>query len=338
MTPSRFFQSSGPFPLSFLCNLVGLAVPKEAEESALFFTTGTLEQATPETISFFHNAKYLNDLKQTQAGVCLVTKEFAQYVPSHTVGLISEKPYRDFAKICAAFYPRYNTFEGISPTAYVCPTATLGENCTLAPGVVIGQDVVLGNNCFVGPNTVIEQACVIGDDAVIESNVTISHTIMGNKVFVKPGAKIGQPGFGFHMDALGHFDVPQLGCVVIGNNVHIGANTTIDRGSQTDTIIGHGVRIDNLVQIAHNVEIGDNSVLVAQVGVAGSTKLGRFVIAAGQVGIAGHLTVGDGVKIAAQSGLMRNVEQGETVAGSPAVPVRDWHRQTIALQKMAKGK
>jgi UDP-3-O-[3-hydroxymyristoyl] glucosamine N-acyltransferase len=338
MTHNRFFQSSGSFSLDFLCNLVGIAVPKGAEKSTLFSTTSSLEQAKPNTVSFFHNAKYLNDLKQTQAGVCLVAKEFAEHVPSHTVALISEKPYRDFAKICAAFYPRHNTYQGIFPTAYISPTATLGENCTLAPGVVIGQDVILGHNCFVGPNTVIEQACVIGDHAVIESNVTISHTVMGNNVFIKPGAKIGQPGFGFHMDALGHFDVPQLGCVIIGNNVHIGANTTIDRGSQTDTIIGNGVRIDNLVQIAHNVEIGDNSVLVAQVGVAGSTKLGRFVIAAGQVGIAGHLTVGDGVKIAAQSGLMRNVDQGETVAGSPAVSVRDWHRQTIALQKMAKGK
>jgi UDP-3-O-[3-hydroxymyristoyl] glucosamine N-acyltransferase len=203
---------------------------------------------------------------------------------------------------------------------------------------VIEDGVVLGKNCFVGPNTVIEQGCSIGNNAVIESNVTISHAIIGDDVFIKPGARIGQPGFGFYMDEQGHFDVPQLGRVLIGNHVHIGANTTIDRGSQADTLIGNGVRIDNLVQIAHNVEVGDNSVLVAQVGVAGSTKLGRFVIAAGQVGIAGHLTVEDGVKIAAQSGLMRNVGKGETVAGSPAVPVRDWHRQTIALQKLAKEK
>jgi UDP-3-O-[3-hydroxymyristoyl] glucosamine N-acyltransferase len=338
MIDNRFFKSLGPFSLGRLCDLIHIPAPEGVEATVLFETTASLTDGGVSSVSFFHNPKYLNDLKQTKAGACVVAKEFLEHVPPHTVALVSERPYRDFAKICSAFYPRNNTYVGVNPSAFIAPTAVLGAGCAIAPGVVIEDGVVLGKNCFVGPNTVIEQGCSIGNNAVIESNVTISHAIIGDDVFIKPGARIGQPGFGFYMDEQGHFDVPQLGRVLIGNHVHIGANTTIDRGSQADTLIGNGVRIDNLVQIAHNVEVGDNSVLVAQVGVAGSTKLGRFVIAAGQVGIAGHLTVEDGVKIAAQSGLMRNVGKGETVAGSPAVPVRDWHRQTIALQKLAKEK
>ena len=171
---------------------------------------------------------------------------------------------------------------------------------------------------------------------MLESHVTITNTIAGDRLYVKPGARIGQPGFGFHMDERGHFDIPQIGCVRIGNDVQIGANTTIDRGSQHDTIIGNFCRIDNLAQIAHNVELGDGCVIVSQVGIAGSTKLGKFVIAGGQVGIAGHLNIGDGVKIAAQSGIMRDVAPGETISGSPAVPIREWHRQTIAIQRLTK--
>ena len=338
MIDSRFFKVCGPFSLDDLCKMADIKKPDSFSGEVLFTATASLTEANQDSVSFFHNPKYLDQLKNTQAGACVVAEEFVSYVPSGTVPLVSQKPYRDFAKICTAFYPRNNVYEGMNSRAFIDPTATIGKNCSVAPGVVIEANVTIGDNSVIGPNTVIERGCVIGQGAVIESNVTISHAIICDKFYVKPGARIGQPGFGFHMDEKGHFDVPQLGRVLIGHDVHIGANATIDRGSQSDTIIGNGVRIDNLVQIAHNVEVGDGSVLVAQVGIAGSTKLGRFVIAAGQVGIAGHLNIGDGVKIAAQSGLMRHVNKGETVAGSPAVPVRDWHRQTLVLQRMAQEK
>ena len=226
----------------------------------------------------------------------------------------------------------------ISDFSFIEPTAKIGNNCTISAFAVIEADVVIGDSCFIGPHCIIQKGTILGNNCHLEAHVVIGYAVVGNQVYIKPGARIGQPGFGFHMDEKGHFDIPQLGRVLIGDHVHIGANTTIDRGSFADTIIGKGVRIDNLVQIAHNVEVGDNSVLVAQVGIAGSTKLGKFVIAAGQVGIAGHLNIGNGVKIAAQSGLMRDVVDRETIAGSPAVPVRDWHKQTIALQRLTKRK
>jgi UDP-3-O-[3-hydroxymyristoyl] glucosamine N-acyltransferase len=240
--------------------------------------------------------------------------------------------------VANALYPHPTPTGGVHPTAVIASTARIGERCTIGAYTVIGEHVIIGEDGHVDSHSVIDDHVHIGKCARIFSHVTISCAHIGDYVLIKPGTRIGQQGFGFHMDENGHFDVPQLGTVQIGHHVQIGSKTTIDRGSFGITNIGHGVRIDNLVQIAHNVDIGDQSVLVAQVGVAGSTRLGRFVIAAGQVGIAGHLNIGNGVRIAAQSGLMRDVADGETVAGSPAVSVRDWHKQTVALQRMAQAK
>jgi UDP-3-O-[3-hydroxymyristoyl] glucosamine N-acyltransferase len=259
-------------------------------------------------------------------------------LPSTSIGLIVSHPYRAFGQITSLLYPQAFFHSEISPQSSIHPTAKIGRNCSIGAFTVIEENVIVGDNCFIGPNCVIQRGVTLGNNCYLEASITVGYALIGDNAYIKPGARIGQPGFGFHMDEKGHFDVPQLGRVLIGNNVQIGANTTLDRGSFSDTKIGHGVRIDNLVQIAHNVEIGDNSVLVAQVGIAGSTKLGKFVIAAGQVGIAGHLKIGNGVRIAAQSGLMKNVKDKETVAGSPAIPVREWHKQTIILKRLTNSK
>lgn len=303
---------------------------------ALVEDVGALDALSYGVLACYHNAKYKHFLQNAVGGFCVLKPEDKHLLPSGVVGVFSGTPYRAFGKAVAYFYPKAISNGIISPKAHIHETAKIGKNCQIDAFAVIEENAVVGDNCIIGSHCVVGQSVTIGSDCVIESQVVITNTIAGDRLYVKPGARIGQQGFGFHMDEKGHFDIPQVGCVRIGNDVQIGANTTIDRGSQHDTIIGNFCRIDNLVQIAHNVELGDGCVLVAQAGIAGSTKFGKFVIAAGQVGVAGHLNVGDGVKIAAQSGLMRDVSSGETVAGSPAVAVRDWHKQTIALHKLIK--
>lgn len=337
MINTNFFKNVGPFTLSEVCGVAGIEIPADHGTETIM-DVAPLDLATKDQLSCFHNPKYLEDLKNTKAGFCLLTPEHKKDVPFHTIALITQNPYRAFGIIANMLYPQRPIIKGISPHAVIHPSAKIGENCHIGAFTEIGENTHIEEGCYIGSHVIIGDGVKIGKNGWIDSHVTINHSIIGDLVRIKTGARIGQPGFGFHMDEKGHFDVPQLGCVIIGNNVQIGANTTIDRGSQNDTIIRNGVRIDNLVQIAHNVEIGDNSVLVAQVGIAGSTKLGKFVIAAGQAGIAGHLVIGDGVKIAAQSGLMRHVESGQTVGGSPAVPIQNWHRQTLALQRLIKEK
>lgn len=337
MVDFRFYKKPMPLSLEDLCGLAGLEVLPQT--SNLFFEgVSSLEEAKPTDVACFHNMKYLKELEQTKAGACLIEAEHASHAPKGTVALISGQPYRAFGRVASLFFPPVTHGVGISPFAKIHPSVRLGRDVQMGAYSVIDDNVIMGDDVVIGAHVSIKSGVEIGDGTRIEDHVSISHTILGARCFIKPGARIGQPGFGFHMDGAGHFDVPQLGRVLIGDDVQIGANCTIDRGSQKDTVIGRGVRIDNLVQIAHNVEIGDNSVLVAQVGVAGSTKLGKFVIAAGQVGIAGHLNIGDGVRIAAQSGLMRDVEAGATVGGSPAISIGDWHRQTIMLKRLIQKK
>jgi UDP-3-O-[3-hydroxymyristoyl] glucosamine N-acyltransferase len=198
--------------------------------------------------------------------------------------------------------------------------------------------VEIGARCLIGANSVIGQGSVLGDDVRVGPNVSISHALIGARVRLYPGARIGQDGFGFALDPRGYVKVPQLGRVVIENDVEIGANTTIDRGAGPDTVVGAGTMIDNLVQIGHNVRIGRGCVLVSQVGISGSTRLGDYVMIGGQGGLVGHLTIGHGAQIAAQAGIMRDVAPGERVMGSPAVPFREFFRQVAALQKLARKK
>jgi len=336
LADERFYQKSGPYTLQDLAVFCGATLGAKVDPHQVIAGVAPLHKAGEGHISCFHNPKYVEQFKQTKATACLVSPEHAHHAPKGLVILLSSKPYRAYGQIAALFYPPVKKESHISPQATIHSTAKVGKNCHISPFTVIGAHAKIGDGCEIGAHTVIEDGVELGKECWVASHVTISHAILGKRVVIKSGARIGQKGFGFHMDEEGHLNIPQLGRVVIGDDVEIGANTTIDRGSDADTIIGCGVRIDNLVQIAHNVQIGENSVIVAQAGLAGSTQLGRFVIVAGQVGIAGHLSIGDGVKIAAQSGVMRDIDKGETVAGSPCVPVRNWHRQTIALKKLGE--
>jgi UDP-3-O-[3-hydroxymyristoyl] glucosamine N-acyltransferase len=252
--------------------------------------------------------------------------------------LLTTNPYIAFARAARRFYPTPRPPAGIAPSAVVDPTAVLGEGVAIAPHVVIGAHAEIGAGTAIGANSVIGDGCVIGKDCLIGANATVSHCLMGDRVMLYPGVRIGQDGFGFAMDPSGHVKIPQLGRVRIGDDVEIGANSTVDRGAGPDTVIGAGCMIDNLVQIAHNVVLGRGCVLVSQSGISGSSHLGDFVTVGGQAGIIGHLSVGDGARIGGQSGVTRDVSSGTAVGGSPAVPIMQWHRQTAALNRMTRKK
>ena len=298
----------------------------------------SLQNAKSHDISCFNNTKYINDLRVTQAGACFIKKSYAEMLPPHTIPLITDSPYADFGKALQILYPEALRFPRSDhrERAFIHPSAVIGKDCVIGPFCVLEKGVILGDQVILGAHCTLGQNVSIGDHGYLEDQVTLTHTKVGPYAFIKTGARIGQAGFGFEMTPQGPVDIPQLGQVIIHENVQIGANTCIDRGSLGETIIHQGVRIDNLVQIAHNVEIEANSIIVAQVGIAGSTHLGKFVAVGGQAGIAGHLSIGHQVQIAAQSGVMRNLEDKEIVGGSPAVPIRQWHRQTLYLKEISK--
>lgn len=338
MPDPRFFSSAGPFTLAQISKITGLPVPEGADPNCVFEDVATLDQAKKNHVSFLDNRKYLPAFESSKAGLCIVPSGVVDRAPTGMILLESDKPYRTYARLATAFYPLPAIRPEIAVSASVDPTAKIGVRTGVAAGAVIGANVEIGAGCWIGQNAVIADNVQIGDDCRIGACASISHSILGSRVIVYPGVRIGQDGFGFHPDPEGHLRVPQLGRVLVHDDVEIGANTTVDRGSNGDTVIGPGCMIDNLVQIAHNVELGRGCVLVSQIGISGSTKLGDYVFVAGQAGLTGHLTIGTGARIGAQAGVMRNIAPGETVGGSPAVPVIQYHRQTAILAKLAKKK
>ncbi len=336
MTDSRFYRRQGPFTLAHLAELSGgeLSDPSMAER--LITDVAPLYRASADDISFLDNRKYVQAFEASGAGACVVHPDLADRAPEGMGLIVTSEPYRAYAMIAHAYYPQSNAEAGISPQALIDPTAKIGADVRIEAGAVLCAGVEVGDRCHICAGAVLRDGVSIGDDCYIGSNAVLSYTVVGNKVWIHAGAAIGQDGFGFAMGPKGHLKVPQLGRVVIQDDVEIGANTTIDRGAGPDTVIGEGCRIDNLVQIGHNVELGRGCVLVAQVGVSGSTRFSDFVVAGGQAGITGHLKIGPGARIGAQSGVMRDVPAGQTVIGSPAVPAKEHWRQIGMLERLAK--
>ena len=338
MADPRFFDRAGPFTLESLAALSGARLLHPQHGARLFRDVGPLETAGPEDVSFLENRKYLETFIRSRAGAAFIDEQVAGRAPPGMALLVSNEPYRAYALAAQAFYPAGPIIPRRAPSAVIDPTAIVPDDCDVGPNAVIEQGARLGQRCRVGANTVIAAGVEVGDDCRIGPNVTLSHCVIGSRVVLHPGVRIGQEGFGFAPDPAGPIKVPQLGRVLIGDDVDIGANTTIDRGSGPDTVIGPGSMIDNLVQIGHNVILGRCCILAGQVGISGSTRLDDFVMVGGQGGLAGHLHVGRGVRIAAKSGIMRDIPAGETVCGSPAVPLTEFMRQTAVLQRLARKK
>jgi UDP-3-O-[3-hydroxymyristoyl] glucosamine N-acyltransferase len=291
-----------------------------------------LKNATKNELSFFGNKKYLSDLRNSAAGAVILTKDNVSDLPVGSVGLVYPNATIGYAKALDILYPEEKHQSYICRTARIHESVKIGVGCYIGENVVAEVGVVIGDDVFIGHNCVLERGCKIGSGCRIRNNVTISHSIIGNDVLINSGACIGESGFGIIPTGKGMIHVRQLGRVVIGDRVRVGANTSIDRGSVEDTVIGNDTIIDNLVQIAHNVQIGERSILVAQVGIAGSTKIGDDVVLAGQVGVSGHLEIGSGAVAAAKSGIASNVEAGKIVGGIPAVDVGTWKRQAAFLK------
>ncbi len=344
MIDSRFFKNNEAISISELCERIVGTPAKKISPKKMIKGVATLAEATSDDVTFFHNVKYADHLNKTKAYACILKEEHVHLVPKGVIPIVVSEPYYALAILLRIFYnlksvTKYDDYfeeTYISPSANVSPTAKIGKGCYISNGVSIYDDCVIKDRTFIGANCTIQRGVEIGENSRIESNVSICCAVIGPKVYIKSGARIGQPGFGFHIGKAGPVDILQVGKVVIGRDVQIGANCTIDRGSMEDTIIGNMVRMDDMVHIAHNVHIGDCCVIAAQCGIAGSTTLGKGCVLGGQVGISGHLTIGNKVTIAAKSGVMHNIEDGKMIGGSPATGISMWHRQTVALRKLIR--
>ncbi len=338
MADPAFFNKRKNFTLGEIAEITSSQIAEGGDPDYVLEDVAPLNKAEAIHLSFLDNAKYKNDFINTQAGACFVSQAMAEHAPDGLTCLISSAPYKAYALAAQAFYPESPRETVISSTAIIEDSAQIGEGAYIGHNVYIGHDVRIGKNTWIDANSTIQDNVQAGDNFRVGSNATVSHAVIGDDVRLYPGARVGQDGFGFAIDPAGHVKVPQLGRVIIGNHVEIGANTTIDRGAGPDTIIGDGTWIDNLVQIGHNVEIGRGCVIVAQVGISGSTKIGDFVAIGGQTGIAGHLNIGMGVRLGAQSGVMNDIPAGAEYMGSPAFPKNQFLRQMAALKRLIKTK
>lgn len=336
MADTSFYKNNGPFSLKKVAEITGAQVVDASKEEELIYDIATMEKAAANDICFFYDKKAKQKGAEVKAKACVTTQELAPFVAEGVILLLHDNPKIAFVKLNEALYAEYKPMVGISAKASVHPSAKVGRNCYVGDFAVIEENAVIGDDCRIEPGAYIGRACKIGNRCRIGANAYVAYCQMGNDCYIYTGARIGADGFGFEMMGGQHHRIAQIGRVIIGNDVEIGANSCVDRGALDDTIIGDGCRVDNLVQIAHNDQFGRGCVLVAQVGVAGSCTFGDYVVCGGQTGFADHLHVGSGAQIAAQSGVMRDVDPQAVLLGTPAVPFKDFMRQVAFLQKNSK--
>lgn len=333
MGDPRFFARSGPHTLA----AVALAAAGTAPQRDLLLTgVAPLQTAGPSDVSFLDNRRYAAAMEETRAGAVIVHPDMLDRVPAATIPIVTSAPYEGWARVATLFHPEQCSSPGIHPSAFVDAQALVDPLAEIGPFAVVEVGARIGAGCRLGSHVFVGRGVIIGRDCRIGSHASLSHTIVGARVYVYPGARIGQEGFSFAYTRSGYLTIPQLGRVILEDDVEIGANSTIDRGSTGDTVIGAGSRIDNLVQIGHNVRLGRCCVIVAQVGVAGSTVFEDFVQVGGQAAIAGHLHVAAAAKIGAQAGVMANVPAGITVQGTPAQPQRDFFKEVAIVRRIVR--
>jgi UDP-3-O-[3-hydroxymyristoyl] glucosamine N-acyltransferase len=334
MADPRFYDNRGPFRLPEICRLAQIdgGWPSEADS---VHDIAALDCAGPLHLTFC-DRRHVTGPILTNAGWCITGPGGREQGTARTVFLRAKSAQSSFAAVARMFYPDYES--GFAPQdAPVHRSAKIGAGVMLSPGVVIGPNAEIGDDTRVGPNAAIGRGVTIGRRCEIGAQAVLGFAYVGDDVVIQPGAVIGASGFGFSAGPQAHIKVPQLGRVILQDRVEIGANSTVDRAALGDTVIGDGTKIDNLVQIGHNTRIGRHCVIAGQVGISGSVTLGDFVALGGMAGIADHVTIGDRARLAGLTGVAHDLEGGRDYGGIPARPIRDWHRQTAYLSRVARG-
>lgn len=334
MVDGVFFKISAP------CKLVDLVAEfggdiGNGDGDLLVNNVATLRKADEGDISFFSNQKYIEQLKLTKASVCILGAEHKSLAPETTVCWTVSNPYEVWAKVLTKLYPENSGPKGLHHAAYISSSAQVASDVYIGAGAYVGDGAVIEKGCHIAAGCYIGAGVRVGSNCAINHGVTITHAHLGRSCIIHPGVRIGQDGFGFAPGRAGVTKIQQLGRVIIGDHVEIGANTCIDRGAIDDTTIGHHTKIDNLVQIAHNVTIGNHCIIVSQTGIAGSSSIGDGTVLGGQCGVSGHVNVGCKVTLAARGAIIKDTLDGEVLGGVPAVPIRQWHKQTAILRKLA---
>ncbi len=349
---SRFFDIQTSMALGQIAMLVGGKLADESKKDLAITNLGSLENSNEGSIIYLalgnatsalldKSGEYKEKLKSIKAGACLIREENADLLPSSIVAVVVDDPKASFIKLTGIFYKdKALQMKGISSQAYIDDSVQFvdRESVHIGPFAVIEEGVEIGKGCYIASGAKIKAGVKMGDNCVIKENAVISHTVMGNNVKIGEGSCIGGDGFGWHSGSFGHIWVPQLGRVILEDNVEVGINSSIDRGAIDDTVIGSGTKIDNIIQIGHNCKIGKNCILAAMSGVAGSTILEDWVLVGAAAGVSGHLRIGAGSQIGAGAGVIQNLPPKSVVSGYPAQPVADFLKQAAILRRMVKKK
>ena len=305
------------------------------DENASVHTFAKIEEGVPGALSFLSNPKYTHFIYDTQSSIVLVNKDFEPEQEVKTTLIKVDNAYESLAKLMALYEASIPKKSGIDPLASIAESATIGENVYIGPFVCIEEGAVIGDNAFIHPHVTVGYNAKVGENTILYPHVTIYHDCrVGNNCILHAGSVVGADGFGFAPSPEGYEKIPQLGIAILEDDVEIGANTCIDRATMGGTIVHKGVKLDNLVQIAHNVEVGSHTVMASQVGIAGSAKIGEWCMFGGQVGVAGHIKVGDHVNVGAQSGIPGNTKSGQTLMGYPAIDPRQFAKSAAVYKRL----
>lgn len=307
----------------------------EGDENATVHTFAKIEEGIPGAISFLSNPKYTHYIYDTQSSIVLVNKDFAPEKEVKATLIRVDNAYESLAKLLNLYEMSQPKKTGVDPLAYIAPTAKIGQNVYIAPFACVADGAEVGDNTILHPHATVGTSAKVGSDCILYPHATVYHDCrVGNHCILHAGSVIGADGFGFAPSPEGYEKIPQIGIVILEDNVEVGANTCIDRATMGATIIRKGVKLDNLIQIAHNVEVGSHTVMASQVGIAGSTKVGEWCMFGGQVGIAGHIKIGDKVNLGAQSGVPGSIKDGQNLIGTPPMELKAYFKSSAVFRKL----